>query len=236
MEKFILVLTSVLLLSFNAFASTKIAEYGFEDCDSDYPVTSGESSYMTTHANGSECIESYNANEMSQTWGPHSGDLFLLQNDGGYALDPSVSGITSGSVNLHNNFWLGEDECPTSDCSDLYIQDEISSGEIYVSFWARMNKGWYSIEDGGRNKFIRFYADTHDSDDTVYMHLSTSNGVSPTMFFYCADEGYWIPGESGPSLTNAYDGNWHKYSMYVNWNTGIIKAWYDKITKLLKMP
>lgn len=35
-------------------------------------------------------------------------------------------------------------------------------------------------------------------------------------------------GEGSPSLTNAYDGNWHKFSFYVNWNTGTILGWYDE--------
>jgi len=45
------------------------------------------------------------------------------------------------------------------------------------------------------------------------------------MLFYCLEEGGWV----GNSFTcnNAYDGEWHKYSLYINYNTGIVRRWYD---------
>lgn len=227
----ILIVLYIFFAGSNVFGANKVLDYGFEDWTGNmyatpgYPFTSGYSGYMDEHSAGSEVITSYNANEMGQTWTAHSGSYFLIQNDSSsYALSPSVSGITGGSVNLHNNVGYNG---TYGGQSDFDLDEEITTGEVFVRFYARMNKGWRTIDGGGRCKWIRFYANTHAVDDTVYMHLSTSS-VSPNMFFYCSGEpGAWVPSESGPTLNNAYDGNWHKYSMYINWNTGVILGWYD---------
>jgi hypothetical protein len=87
-----------------------------------------------------------------------------------------------------------------------------------------MNQGFTTIADGGRCKWIRVYSNG-DTYDTIYMHLSTSHGMSPIMYFYCGNEGNWLG--DGVILPNAYDGNWHKFSFYINWNDGIIRGWYD---------
>lgn len=227
MKKLFLILF-ILLFPGLGFSASLIVSYDFEDCSSDYPITSTYEGYMDIHKSVSECITTYNANEMSQTWTAYGGSYYFLQNSSAtYPLDPSVSGITAGTVLGRNNYWLNETYCGSTACSDLKIEDEITTGEVFVRFWARFNKGFTTIQDHGRLKFIRFYADTHAVLDTVYMHLRTDN-ISPTMYFYCSGEGGWIPSESGPSLTNAYDGNWHKFSMYVNWNTGVILGWYDE--------
>jgi len=236
MKKFtwVLFLFFSFIISSDISAAQKIIDYGFEVQDGwdglvgsaqGYPVTSSALSYWSDHENSTDIVSSYYANEMGQTWLPHSGSNFFIQNDSdSFQMDPSVPGISQGTVNGRNIIggtfpYGGEDK--TS------INAEITTGEIFVRFWARQNRGWSTIADGGKNKWIRFYTPGHVVGDTIYMHLGTDS-ISPEMYFYCSGEpGPWIPSESGPSLTNAYDGNWHKYSMYVNWNTGTILAWYD---------
>ena len=212
----ILIVLCVFLTGSNVLGATKVFEYGFEDWTGGmdttpgYPFTSGYAGYMDQHAAGSEVITSYNANEMGQIWTAHSGSYFLIQNDSSsYALSPSVPGVTGGSVNLHNN--VGYDGTYGGQ-SDFDLDEEITTGELFISFWARNNRGWRTIESGGRCKWIRVYANTHATNDTIYMHLSTGS-VSPKMYFYCSGEaGAWIPSEAGPTLTNAYDGNWSSYA------------------------
>jgi hypothetical protein len=227
------VLVSSLLVT-TCDAAQKIVEYGFEvQADWDglvgsvpgYPITSSAAGYWDIHENATDIVSSYYADEMGQTWTPHSGAGFFIQNDSGtYSMDPAVPGISEGTVNGRNIIggsfaYGGEDKTSLS--------AEVTTGEIFIRFWARQNKGWSTIEGGGRNKWIRIYTPGHVVEDTIYMHLGTSS-VNPTMYFACSGEpGTWIPSESGPALTNAYDGNWHKYSMYVNWNTGTILGWYD---------
>ena len=219
---------SILFVASNLFAAEKILDYGFEDWTGNmyttpgYIFSSGYESYMVIHDNASDVVSSYNANEMGQTWTPHSGAYFLLQNDGSYALNPSVPGITAGTVNPHNNVGYNG---TYGGQNPLVIESAITTGEIFIRFWARHNKGWRTVQDGGRCKWIRIYANTNAVDDTVYMHLSTSSS-SPNMYFACSGEpGIWIG--TSFSCTNAYDGNWHKWSFYVNYNTGVILGWYD---------
>jgi len=225
----VLIVLYIFLVGSNVFGAIKIFDYGFEDWTGNmyttpgYPFTSGYAEYMDGHAAGSEVITSYNANEMGQTWTARSGSYFLIQNDSSsYALSPSVSGITGGGVNLHNNVgYDGRYGGP----SNFDMDESITTGEVFIRLWARFNNGWRTIQDGGRNKWLRFYANTNAVPDTVYMHLGTWNS-SPPMYFYCSGEpGYWIG--SSFTCTNAYDGNWHKFSMYINWNTGVILGWYD---------
>jgi len=215
---------SILFVASNLFAAEKILDYGFEDWTGNmyttpgYIFSSGYESYMVRHDNASDVVSSYNANEMGQTWIPHSGAYFLLQNDGSYALNPSVPGITAGTVNAsnlvgYNGTYGGQ--------NPLEFRSEITTGEIFIRLWARFNKGFSTI--GGNCKWIFIGDKGGNLYDNIYMHFSTS--TSPTMKFYCDTEGSWL-GSSVP-LTNPFDGNWHKFSFYIDYNNGIIRGWYD---------
>jgi len=231
----IFILLLILCLPIQALGA-KIVEYGFEDptTTTTYPVTATSALKQGYHLDATQVITSYEANEMSQTWTPHSGSYFLIQNDGmcgSCSLSPSVTGVTAGTVNADNHFWRGDPYCSTDQggsCSTIRLGDSMSTGEIFIRVWARFNNGFYNFSDPGRMKFLRILGQTgyNPTEDTVYMHLSTDDGISPTMYFACSGEpGTWIG--TSYTATNAYDGNWHKFSMYVNYNTGVIKAWYD---------
>jgi len=213
-------IVSVILLIPTLGICGKITDYGFEDWTGDratvpgYPFSSNYAQYCDAHDNAVEVVTGYNG------WTPHSGSYFLIQNDSSdYVLSPSISGITQGTVQAYNQIGVDGNSCKND---DLIIEKDITTGEIFIRVWARFNKGFYSIADGGRLKFFRVYA--IGTSNSSFIHLSTSDGVSPNMYIYNVDEGGWI---DSATATNAYDGNWHKFSFYINYNTGVIRGWYD---------
>ena len=237
MKKLLLILP--ILISFflgpSSYGANKVLDYGFEDWGGTIDNTplylfSCSDQVKSHHENATEVIQSYNANEMGQTWAPRSGSYFWIQNDSGsYSLDPSISGITSGTVNAYNIIGRNYPE-PAWGHNSFDLQAEITTGEIFIRFWARHNKGWRTVGAGGGGycKWIRLEAVDSNGNavesDTVYMHLSTSS-ISPGMLFFLDTTDQWVGNSC--ACTNAYDGNWHKYSFYVNYNTGVIYGWYD---------
>ncbi|MEA1878762.1 MAG: hypothetical protein U9N86_18110, partial [Bacteroidota bacterium] len=228
-------LAGVLGFGGSARAAQQVMNYGYEDWDGsadttpEYPWASGYNEYWTTHKNMTEVVESYESNT-GGIWTPHSGNYFSLhRNSPDYALNPPVDGITSGAVN--NNIYIGLSPFPSNpdypeyggpgryDCSF----DQIETGEFFLRFWARHNKGFSTIEGSGNCKWIVVGTDG-GIYGTIYMHLTTFS-TNPDMKFYCGDEGTWLG--SSVQCQNAYDGNWHKYSLYINFNTGVIRGWYD---------
>jgi len=210
--------------------------YGFEDWTGDmyttpgYPITSGYSEYMEIHDECTEVISSYDANEMDQTWTPHSGEYYLLLNrHDAVPLNPSVPGITSGSVNSRSNLAYGGE---FGGLNKINIESAITTGELFIRFWARFNRGHYGIfvnRDGDSSnpypgmKFIRVHTDDNEPSSNIFMSINT-DGVSPKIYIAQTSSG----GSHGSIIVpNAYDGNWHKFSMYIDFNNGIVKQWYD---------
>lgn len=225
LRKTIFIQTILIVTLFSSSYASRLLNYGFEDWNGNigntpqYIISSAYQEYATEHANATEVVSSYNE------WTPHSGSYMLLQNDGGdFQMSPSVSGISSGDVNAHNNIGYNG---RYGGSNNLQLVNAIQTGIIFIRFWARHNRGFSTIDGGGRCKWIRIQTNG-GIYDTVYMHLGTSS-TNPPMFFYCGNEGGWLGGST--TLPNAYNGNWHKYSMYVNWNTGVIRAWYDVNTE-----
>jgi len=223
---FVLVFVLVISCGESVFGANKIIDYGFEDWGGNiestpgYIYTSTYDLYCEIHENSSEVITSYDANEMGQTWLPHSGTYFFLESASDtYALDPPVPGITIGNVYGYNNVGLPNGNCGNTSYNFL---NDITTGEMFIRLWARHNKG--NSEINRRNKWMRICANTQATEDQVFMHLEAD--YNPHLLFYSSSEGGWI-GSPYYEVTNAYDGNWHKYSMYVNWNTGLIFGWYD---------
>jgi len=217
---FFFVIVLIHLSTLQVFGSQKLFEYGFENWTGDrnttqnYPFSSSEITYCNEHTYSSEVVTSYGGIL------PHTGNYFFLQNDSpAHPLNPSVPGITIGEINANNNIGLNGSACSTA---DLNLSD-LTTGEIFVSFWAVTNKGFGSVSNGGRCKWI--VMSPVGTGGTVYMHLGTDKGADSVMYFYNGDEGYWLG--SGITLKNANDGNWHKYSFYVSWNTGTVMGWYD---------
>jgi hypothetical protein len=223
MRRNIIIIISLFLALFvTAAHAERLLMYGFEDWDGsiqntqNYIFSQGYQEYLDTHARATEVVQQYNG------WTPHSGSYMYLQNDSSdIALSPSISGIPGGAINAHNNIGVAG---AYGGQNPLNIEQDINTGEIFIRFWSRNNQGFGSIDGGGRCKWIRIYTNG-DIYDTVYMHLETAHGTDSVMYFYCGNEGTWLG--SGVTLPNAFDGNWHKYSIYVNWNTGVIRGWYD---------
>jgi len=223
----LLVIMFVFLLTINvAYSGQKIYEYGFENWTGDryttdsYPFSSTYVEYCQEHDNGSEVVMNYNG------WLPHSGNYFFLRNDSpDYSLSPAVDGITAGDVNDVANIGLNGAACSTN---PFEISSDINTGEIFIRFWARMSPGFQTIEDNGRMKWIRIYDNTGQS---VLMSLATGDGNDHSYMYLYTSADSWVA--SAKFIENAYDGNWHKYSMYVNFNTGMIKGWYDTANEIL---
>ncbi|MDY6896010.1 MAG: hypothetical protein SVO01_11430, partial [Thermotogota bacterium] len=158
------------------YGADQIMQYGFEDWGGDIPntpgyiFTSGYTEYCNEQANATEVVSSYDG------WTPHSGRYFWLQNDSPCcALNPSVTGITAGDVQANNNIGAAGAQCGDD---SLDISSDITTGEIFIRFWARHNGGFATVQDGGRCKWIFVATDVSAG---VYMHLSTSS-TSPSMY------------------------------------------------------
>ncbi len=229
----IIVVFSIFCFSFSVaglFAAQQIGQYGYEDWDGSaettpgYPWGSNYNEYWKTnsnsHINTTEIVSSY-ASNTGGIWTAHSGTFFhLANNSSSYSLSPSINGITTGTVN--NNIYLGLSNPKYGGlATDDWNFDKITTGEFFLRFWARHNKGFSTITDGGRCKWVVVGTD----DNGIFWHLGTHHGENPPMYFYNQDEGNWLG--TSVVLNNAYDGNWHKYSLYINFNTGTIRAWYD---------
>ena len=87
MKRFLISLVAIFTVSIasSLCAAEKKIDYGFEDWSGDIASTPGyifvtsSEKYCDTHQDTSEVITSYNANEMGQTWTPHSGEYFFIQ-------------------------------------------------------------------------------------------------------------------------------------------------------------
>lgn len=189
--KILSIIVFLMLFPTYLFAGNLIWSYGWEDWGGTIATTPGYHStnssdeFCTDHKEATEAITTYSANEMSQTWLPKSGTYYLMQDSSPtYSMDPAVSGITLGHVNAHTHIGSEYSYCGGS---TFNIADDITTGEIFIRVWARFNKGFYSIAGGGNMKWLRIYVDPdHNSDNTIFMHLTTKHGVSPTMLFACA--------------------------------------------------
>ena len=98
--------------------------------------------------------------------------------------------------------------------------------ELYVSFWMIYPTfTWCGAGDNikffypifGSNDKWEFA--TNSNDGSLYMIYD--NNASMQDIYGANSWGY-------PTLTNQADGNWHRYEFYINFDTGVIKFWYDR--------
>lgn len=218
-----------------SFAATCHLNYGFEDWDTDIATTPNyiftvsiaggggcNVSGYTEHEAMTEVVTSYDG-ASEANWTPHSGSYFFLRNDSqDYALDPACGGVTMGCV--QDNGYVGADYA-YGGANNLDIENDISSGEIFISFWARRNKGFRTVTN--YCKWVVVFTD----DDPIYFHTLHKAGTTDDawMYFYYRDEGYYLGDME--ACANADDGNWHKWTYYVDFNNGKIYAWYDVTTE-----
>ncbi|MBU1012616.1 MAG: hypothetical protein KKG99_06400 [Bacteroidetes bacterium] len=224
MKKYFIILVLLFVSSNVCSASNKIIDYGFENWGGGisstpgYPFSSSYAEYCQSHEDGSEVIRSY------QDWTPHTGNYFFMRNDGGGSFSPSIPGISSGTVNDNGNIGMNGSSCSQS---PIDFERDINTGEIFISFWARIDDSFGRLPSGGRCKWIRVQTDG-GVYGTVYMHIYTKLGSNDSrMYFYNGDEGGFLDDGLVTPLVNAFDGNWHKYSLYINFNSGLIRGWYD---------
>ncbi|MFH1528570.1 MAG: hypothetical protein ABIG69_18340, partial [Bacteroidota bacterium] len=226
---FVLVFVLVISCGESVFGATKVFDYGFEDWTGDadttpgYPITSAYQEYWDIHKVCTEAVVSYDADDMSQNWTAHSGTNFLLYDRSDTVeLNPLVPGISCTSVNSYSNLGGGFDY---GGQNKINLANAITTGELFIRFWARFNKGHYGNFTGSPYpgmKTIRVHNDDPDSGADIFMSLSIDN--PPWMYIWQTSSG----GDHGRIYINdAYDGNWHKFSMYVDFNNGIVRQWYD---------
>jgi len=215
----------------SVIAQTKVVDYGFEDWTGDanttkgYPFTNSAQSYWDTHTACTEVVTSYNADDMGQNWTALAGSKYLLFNRSSTTeLEPIVAGIDANSVNSRSNLGVGLNY---GGLNKINFAEVIITGRMFIRFWARFNRGHYGNFSGSPYpgmKFIRVHNDDPEATADIFMSLNCNHGINPLMYIWQTSSG----GTHGSvTIANAYDGNWHKFSMYIDFNSGIVKQWYD---------
>jgi len=201
--------------------------YGFEDWGGsiaqtpNYPVSSNYEGYCQEHENSSEVVTNYDG------LSSYSGDYFLLHNHWDGTLDPLVEGITQGSINWHANIGSNNgDTSPSCGNNPFDIEQEIE-GEVFVTFRYSMN-GWENCANVNncKLKLMRFYEATQR--DVIYMVYPEYHTGEPLLGISYTDNLY--AGDTNPDFDN---GNWHRISMYANYNTGETAIWFDEENETL---
>ncbi|RLJ00663.1 MAG: hypothetical protein DRP06_01595 [Candidatus Aenigmatarchaeota archaeon] len=210
----------------------RVLNYAFEDWTGDaettpgYPFTNGDyATYWNTHKLCTEVVSSYDANDMGQNWTAYSGNYYMLfDRSSTTELDPAVTGISADSTNSRSNLAGG---FSYGGLNKINLADAITTGEMFIRFQARFNKGHYGNFSGSPYpgmKFIRIHNDDPENTANIFMSLNCNHGINPLMYIWQTSSG----GSHGSmTIPDAYDGNWHKFSMYVDFNNGIVKQWYD---------
>jgi len=95
-----------------------------------------------------------------------------------------------------------------------------ATDDMYVSFWMRYPT--FTSTDTHENIKI-FYPHWNGTDSYVHFSMSSDDVVyySANMNGTMVSVGNWL------SYPNQTDGNWHHYEFYVDFQTGVSRAWYD---------
>jgi len=217
-KKYLLFMLVVVLMSSifgeSVSAATKVFEYGFEDWEGSivstpsYPFSSNYNEYCDTHAAGTEVVNSYDGIS------PHGGPYFWLLNHGSVDLNPAVSGITAPVINPHDNLGgnFGNDyfNCGQGTWDSAL---SITTGEVFIRFWMATD-GWENTITNTKLKLVRF----EQSGSDVIFYISQDK-----RFSIYAEGSYHY----GPVHTDIDDRTWHKFALYVNYDTGQTAIWYD---------
>lgn len=221
-----LLIFGVIVFMNNHVFAAELLNYGFEDWGGDvektenYIFTTSAQGYADHHTGATEVVQSY------ESWLPHSGSYFFLGNGSETTqMNPAVPGISAGygGISPRNNIGLDEDYLGGNNFS---IERDITNGEIFIRLWARFNEGFYgrftSTPYPGF-KWFRIHNNDPSNEADIFWSIACESR-SPVGYIWQTSSG----GSHGSAvLPNAYDGNWHKFSMYVNFNTGIVRQWYD---------
>jgi hypothetical protein len=168
-----------------------------------YPFSSTYQGYVDEHEAGSEVIRSYDGLR------PRSGNYFWILNHGSGSLNPSIQGITSPTINPHNNLGLNA----RYGGDNPWQVSSISTNECFIRFWMASD-GWENTVANGKFKVVRFKE--NGSDVIFYIHQGR-------LFSLYAENAYHY----GSVHSDVDDRSWHKFGVYVNYNTGQVAMWYD---------
>lgn len=110
---------------------------------------------------------------------------------------------------------------------DPYLKWDVNSTwftqELYVSWWVRFpsytrdGDGWWNIK--------MFYPHW----DGVKSHIGYFIGQPDGGFTQIGDKnGNLLVNGYGPTPTGIWDGKWHRFEHYINFEKGLYKFWYDR--------
>jgi hypothetical protein len=201
-------------------------EYGFEDWDGSiggsplYPFSTAYEEYCQIHKNSTEVVTSYDGILALE------GEFFLVQNDSNsIPLDPSIPGITRGSVNSYNQIGVNGRQCG----QNPFDIDQVGS-EFYAEWWAVIQGDFPP-----RNrpypgcKWARLGS---DKPKDQFLMMGLNNEMQHQLYFGSPSQDCsYTKLHNGLRVTLAPppdDGEWHKYGFYVNFSTGVMHAWYDE--------
>jgi hypothetical protein len=125
----------------------------------------------------------------------------------------------------------------SGDTHDVWVSWERGSDglswftdELYLSYYIRY-PSWTS--DGDNYWNAKFFYIQERGNSGAWEMDATGNGSSGFFWQIRADGGSVV--ESGwSSVSNAWDGNWHHYEIYIHRTQGIYRFWYDGNLKINK--
>jgi hypothetical protein len=200
--------------------------YDFEDWKGDiantpgYPFGSVYSSYCNVHAAATEVVGSY------EGLSPHSGSYMWLFQHGPGTLPTPVPGITEWAPNAHNLIGLGSYMSDAPNCGkNSFNIETVTTGEVFLRFYVATSNYSEAINThDSKLKFIRYYE--AELKDVIWYQNFAYPGLEP-YFGLAAIPGETYYANSKFGFTDFDDWNWHKVSMYVNYNTGEAAIWWD---------
>ena len=195
----------------------RVLSYGFEDWGGsiastpNYPFATSYQEYADRHEAASSVVTSYSG------LSPHSGSYFWLLQHGPGTMSPSVSGISTHAINPHTNIGLGSGRVGGQNPFDI---SSITNGEIFVRFYIATSSYGSGLGSNVSLKLVRLTG----AGDEVLWYQRQGGGVDPQLALTKTGEAQYLNTINVPDWD---DWDWHRCSLYANYDTGEIAAWYD---------
>ena len=95
--------------------------------------------------------------------------------------------------------------------------------EVYLSWYIKY-PSWVDDEDGHWNAKFFYCQEKENNGAWEMVHSRPETGV---FFSQIRGDGAVVQDNTWSTTTNAWDGNWHRYEIYIHRTQGIYKFWYD---------